>query len=106
MPVMTVPAAKRRYTIDEYLRLERDSRDKHEFHEGEILAMSGGSAMHSLISMNTGHALRARLNSNRCRVFDSNLRVRIGVATRYVYPDVTVICGPLAFDPDDSKGET
>jgi len=103
---MTVPTANRRYTIDEYLRLERDSRDKHEFHDGEILAMSGGTAAHSLISMNVGRALGGRSKGNRCRVYDSNLRVRIIGTEHYVYPDVTIICGPLEVDPADTKGET
>jgi hypothetical protein len=44
-----LPEEKRRYSIDDYLRIERDSLDKHEFHDGEILAMSGGPPMHSLI---------------------------------------------------------
>lgn len=103
---MTVPAEQRRHTIDEYLRIERDSRDKHELHHGEILAMSGGSPTHSLISMNVGSALNARLKSRRFRVYDANLRISIPNVSRYVYADATVICGPTQFDPSDSKQET
>jgi Uma2 family endonuclease len=103
---MTVPAEKPRHTIDEYLRIERDSIDKHEFHDGEILAMSGGSVVHSLISSNVIQTLGNRLKGRKCRAYDSNLRVRTGELSRYVYPDATVICGPPQIDPADSKGET
>ena len=39
---MTVPVEKRRYTIAEYLAMDEKATDRHEFHDGEILAMSGG----------------------------------------------------------------
>ncbi len=103
---MSLPVEKHRYTIEEYVRLERDAVDKHEFHEGEILAMSGGTVAHSLITMNVGSSLHRRLQGKRCRTYDSNLRVRMHGTERYVYPDVTIICGPPQFDPDDSTGES
>jgi Uma2 family endonuclease len=102
---MTLPAAKHRHTVEEYLRLERDALDKHEFHDGEILAMSGGTARHSLICMNFGAALNARLKGKPCRVYDSNLRVRATI-DRYVYADNTVICGPVEYDLADPYIET
>jgi Uma2 family endonuclease len=74
--IRDMTAARHRHTVEEYLRLERDALDKHEFHDGEILAMSGGTARHNLICMNFGAALNARLKGKPCRVYDSNLRVR------------------------------
>lgn len=103
---MTAPAEKRRHSVEDYLRIERDSLDKHEFHDGEILAMSGGSPMHSLIASNVMRQIGNSLANKRCRVFESNLRLRIGNQPRYVYADGSVICGPLQFDPADSKRET
>jgi Uma2 family endonuclease len=103
---MTLPAEKRRYTIEEYLRLERDSSQKHEFHFGEILAMSGGTPEHSLIATNILGELRSRLKAGRCRVYDSNLRVCVSSTGQYVYPDGTVVCDPLQFDPNDLRRET
>jgi Uma2 family endonuclease len=103
---MTQPATKDRYTVAEYLRLERDVPEKHEFHDGEILAMSGGSPSHSLIASNTTRALGNRLLGKQCRVYESNLRIRIPRQDRYVYADGSVICGPEEFDPEDAKRET
>jgi Uma2 family endonuclease len=103
---MTYPAAQPRHSIAEYLGLERTSDRKHEFHNGEILAMSGGSPEHSLIALNIGGELRNRLKGNPCRAYESNLRVSISRTGRYVYPDASVVCGPLQLDPADPKGET
>jgi Uma2 family endonuclease len=102
---MTLPATKHRHTVEEYLRLERDALDKHEFHDGEILAMSGGTVRHSLISMNVGREIGIGLKGKPCRNYDSNLRVR-ATTYRYLYPDNTVIWGPVEYDPADPYGET
>jgi Uma2 family endonuclease len=103
---------KRRYTVEEYLRFEAESPERHEYHDGEIvavgelLAMAGGSLNHSLIIANVIRELGNRLRGTPCRVFDSSLRIRIPRKTLYAYPDVSVVCGPTAFDPDRSLGET
>ena len=99
---MPLPLERRRYSIADYYRIENDSTSKHEFHDGEILAMSGGSPDHSLITMNAGASLTLRLRGGNCRVYDSNLRVRIPNEQRCCYPDLTVICGPAIRDPDDA----
>ena len=43
-----VDPPQRRYTPEEYLRLEREAEEKHEYFEGEIFAMAGGSARHAI----------------------------------------------------------
>jgi Uma2 family endonuclease len=93
-------------TIDEYLEFERQSREKHEYYGGEVVAMAGGSAMHSLIAMNLVREIGLRLKGKQCRVFGSDLRVRIPNHPTYVYPDVSVVCGPLEFDPRDKLRHT
>lgn len=102
---MTLPLERRRYSLADYYRIENESAEKHEFHDGEILAMSGGSPDHSLIAMNTGTSLTLRLRGGTCRVYDSNLRVRIPGEPKCCYPDLTVICGPVARDPEDKSGQ-
>ena len=103
---MGPPISKRRHTVDEYLRMERDSLEKHEFHDGEILAMAGNTPDHSLIASNLIREIGIRLKGKSCRVYESNLRLRAGRSQRYVYPDLSVICGPVQFDPLDTKQET
>ncbi len=95
-----------RYTPEEYLRREYDAREKHQYYHGEIYAMAGGTAQHSLIIANVNGELHARLKGGRCRVHDSNLRLRIPRTTLYTYPDVIVACAELEFDPLDKRKTT
>jgi Uma2 family endonuclease len=103
---MGLPVEKHRYTIAEYLAMEEKAIDRHEFHDGEILAMSGGTYTHSRINMNVGAALHTRLKGKPCHPLDSNMRVRIPRLLRYLYPDISVVCGRPEFDPDDPKQTT
>lgn len=86
----------RRYTVEEYLQLERDSPEKHEYIDGwivpvgETLAMAGGSVNHSAITLNIAGELRNLLKGKPCRVFQSDLRVRIPRHALFTYPDVSV----------------
>lgn len=100
---MTEPLAKQRMTISEYLDFEAAAEEKHEFVDGEIIAMSGGSEAASLIATNIIGLLHSALKGKPCRVYDSNLKVRIGRKHRYRYPDALVICGPTLADPDDRR---
>lgn len=97
---MSVLPNTRHVSEDEYLAFERNAETKHEYHRGEVVAMVGASMTHSAITVNLTIALGTRLRGGRCRVFDSELRVRAPAAgPGYVYPDVKVVCGqPLLAD--------
>jgi Uma2 family endonuclease len=100
---MVGPAPKPRATFAEYLARERASETKHELINGDIYAMAGGTLRHGLLSLNVGAELRAQLRDRPCRVFNSDVRVRVletGLAT---YPDVSVVCGKVALDPEDEN---
>ena len=75
---MSLPAGQRRFTIREYLELEEKAVERHEFHDGEILAMSGGTHEHAHISSNflISLGLQLREKGNRCYPLDSNSRVQ------------------------------
>lgn len=104
---MGLPASKPQHSIQDYYRIENDATNgKHEFRDGEILAMSGGSPQHALIAINVGSALRTLLKGKSCLPYTSDLRVRITGRQRSVYPDVSVICGKIEYDPDDKAGHT
>jgi Uma2 family endonuclease len=103
---MGLPAAKRRHSIQEYYRIENDSAEKHEFRDGEILAMSGGSPQHALIAANISGELRNRVRGKPCQPYSSDLRVRIGGEEQTIYPDVSIICGGVKLDPDDKSGHS
>ena len=94
---------RRRMTIDEYLRFEFDAEYKHEYANGEIIDKTGSTGEHSLIAANLGGELGNALKGKPCRVYDSNLRVRIHNKAFYHYPDLQVICGEIQHDPDDHR---
>jgi Uma2 family endonuclease len=89
------------YTLEEYLELDKNSEERHEFFEGtvrgvgEVFALSGGSVNHERIIKNLLRRLEEKLGGKDCEAFPSNLRLKVPAAFPYRYPDVTVICGEL-----------
>ncbi len=83
-------------SVEEYLELDRGSLDaRYEFIDGVVTMLAGGTADHSTISINVISLLRDLLRGGPCRVYNSDLRVRLA-ETRYVYPDASISC-----DSDD-----
>jgi Uma2 family endonuclease len=91
--------ALKRYTVAEYLAMERASETKHEYFDGEIFAMAGASEPHNLIAWNIGGELHHRLKNGSCRAYVSDMRVRCPSGLR-TYPDVSVVCGGPQFEDD------
>jgi Uma2 family endonuclease len=102
---MAAPAHTIRYTYAEYLALEASSNVKHEFLDGQIYAMAGGTPEHAALAAAVIGLLFPALRAGRCRAYDADLRVRTptGLAT---YPDVTVVCGPRERDGEDAQAVT
>src|SRR5436190_10814445 len=86
---------KRRYTLDEYLALERASDARLEFWDGEIFAMSGGTLGHERILRNAYDSLHAGLGGTGCEVFGSNMQIKVPTAPPYRYADGSVVCGKV-----------
>jgi Uma2 family endonuclease len=95
-----VSTALKRITPQEYLIRERQASIKSEFYQGEIFAMGGGSANHSLIAANFVREAGNALKDKPCIVFNSDLRVQVQSTGLYTYPDATIVCGELLFDDD------
>lgn len=93
------------YTYEEYLAYERDSALKHEYEDGEIVAMAGGSRRHNALALRVGAALDAARRSG-CVAFQSDQRVRVLATGKAAYPDATMVCGPIEGDPADPSGAT
>lgn len=98
--------AHHRFTFDQYLMLEEDSGSKHEFLDGQVWAMSGGSPDHAAVAGNVLTLLNVQLSGKKCRVFTSDLRVRVVATGLGTYPDVSVVCGRVELDPEDAKRHT
>jgi Uma2 family endonuclease len=99
-------AVRQRFTFEEYLQLEEIAEVKHEFLDGEVWAMAGGSPEHAAIIGNMTTLLNVQLRNQRCRVYSAGLRVRVKATGLGTYPDVAVLCGRLERDPDDRSGHT
>jgi Uma2 family endonuclease len=82
-------------TPADYLEQERKSQFKSEYLDGRTLAMAGASERHNLIVANWIISLGSQLRGRPCRVYPSDLKIRVG--SRFFYPDVSVICGPCDF---------
>lgn len=101
---MGEPATKLSYS--EYLAFEEASDEKHEFIDGLVFAMAGGSYEHARLSGRMMIALARALEGRPCNVVPSDARVRIQATNRSTYPDVSVVCGPARFASDDSQALT
>ena len=65
------------YSIEEYLVLEEQSTEKHEYYRGEIFALAGVSARHNIIVTNLIIGLGSTLKGSGCQVFGSDMKVHI-----------------------------
>ena len=84
-----------RYTYADYVALELLSTTKHEFLEGEIYAMAGGSEEHSALAAEVLRALGNAIGDRPCRAHTSDLRIYVEAAGLATFPDGSVVCGPL-----------
>ena len=84
-------AAEKVMTVNEYLELEKHSEVRHEYVDGELLAMAGEKKRHNEIALNIATTLLSIARAKGCRVFMEGIKVRTK-DTKYRYPDVVVTC--------------
>ncbi|TAE29275.1 MAG: Uma2 family endonuclease [Candidatus Kapaibacterium sp.] len=94
---------RRGATREEYLEFENTNKERHEFHNGDIIAMPGNTGYHEELNAEIIAVLLAQLRG-RAKVFASNLKTMIPTYNRYVYPDVTVVRGEAEYN-DAGKRE-
>lgn len=89
------------YTFREYLSHEAASNTKHEYLDGQIFAMAGGTPEHSALIASVTTHLSNQVRGGNCRVHMSDLRIRVEQTGLATYPDVAVVCGTWKRDPED-----
>lgn len=94
-----VAAEQLKMTEHEYLAWEREQPGKYQYIDGEVYAMSGGSARHSRLAARTTYVLESMFGAGPCRPFTSDLQIHIPRTGNYLYPDVSVVCGPIEQKP-------
>jgi Uma2 family endonuclease len=92
------------YSPEAYLQMERAGTVKHEYYRGEIFALAGSSEAHNIILANIITALNLQLRKRLCKVYPSDMRLKIPKTGLYTYPDVSVVCGTVQFD--DTERDT
>lgn len=95
---MALPLKKHVYSLEEYAALEKASEERLEYFEGNIWSMAGASPTHEELVANLITELKNKLRGRGCRVFGSNLRVKVPVYKPYRYPDVTALCGEPVYE--------
>ncbi len=90
---------KNKYTFDEYLDFERQSSIKHEFINGKIVEMAGGTGNHGIIAANMVAELKFSLKEKEKQYFvlGSDLKIRIEAVNEARYLDALVICEKLEY---------
>ena len=80
-------------TVDEYFEVEFASEERHEYVDGEILEMVGGSERHNDIQMNLYRILLVRFTPPDFRVCGENTRLKVSHPVSYLFPDATLVAG-------------
>lgn len=96
-----VDVARKRFTYAEYMAFAETSEIKHEYIDGEVFAMSGGTIAHGRLISRVTTLIANALVGRPCVVLPAEVRVRIRAADRATYPDLHVVCSAVEADPDD-----
>jgi len=102
---MSLPSRHVSYSVEEYLALEREAEERHEYLDGQIYAMAGESPEHGAICTNLNGQLYNQLRGKPCQTFSKDMKVRSGPTPKpgqtmkglFSYPDLLVVCGELRF---------
>jgi Uma2 family endonuclease len=106
MLAMSEAAEKVRVPYEDYLRQERLEQWKHEWIDGEVFAMAGGSPEHSRLQGRLIRILGTALEGGPCEVYTTDLRIRSRATEIATYADVTVVCGEIETDAQDKDAVT
>jgi Uma2 family endonuclease len=79
-------------SADAYLAWEATQQERHEYWDGEVVAMSGGTKKHNRVSFNSSKVLDAALAGTNCEVYINDIKVQVQANRKYFYPDVVVTC--------------
>lgn len=94
---MVLQTEKKTYTPEEYIEFEGNSKERHEYINGEIVPMTGGTPNHNQILLNLSGALNFALKRQPYRAFVAEQRLWIPRKRIYTYPDVMAVQGELQF---------
>ena len=103
---MVVAFPHHRYSFQDYLAVEEMGPVRHEFVNGVILAMAGGTPEHAALSAAVVVQLGTHLRGRSCRTYSADLRLRIPSTGLATYADAAVVCGEPLRDPESATHVT
>ncbi|MEM7370463.1 MAG: Uma2 family endonuclease [Bacteroidota bacterium] len=90
-------------SVEAYLTYEKEADIRHEYHNGEIFAMAGGTRNHGSL----GNAINTELNlicrNRSCVPFNGDVKIRIEASNRFLYPEASVVCGTVISSEQDAE---
>src|SRR5580658_7009821 len=99
-------AARQLHTFHDYVELDERALVRHEFLDGQAWAMAGGTPERAAVCAKIASILGRALEGRPCRIFSSDLRVRVRPTGLATYPDLTIVCDKLQLDPQDHRSHT
>jgi Uma2 family endonuclease len=109
MGIVREPAVaygRNKFSVEEYLEMEKESPTKNEYYNYEIFAMAGAGPRHNVIAVNVLRDLANALRGKPCRPYGSDLRIHIPENSLFTYPDISVICGNIIPSYEDEETAT
>jgi Uma2 family endonuclease len=101
---MAAYAKPYRFTPQEYLDWERQQETKHQYLDGDIVAMAGASPPHTMIQWDMSIEIGVQLKGSQCQAFSNDMRILVPACNRYYYADIPIACGEPDFE--DRYGDT
>ena len=95
------PATTLTISVEDYLRMEEASDVRHEYHRGELFSMAGGTKNHGTLGNAINGELYAICKHKPCRPYSGDVRIRIEAKGCFLYPEASVVCGPVETAKDD-----
>jgi Uma2 family endonuclease len=92
----TTAYTKQVMTVEEYLVFENAEKEKHEYYQGEVFAMSSTKVIHNEIVVNTLYAINYFLKDRSCIPFSSDLRIYVEKNSFFTYPDISIFCDGIS----------
>ncbi len=89
-------------TVEDYLLREEKSEIRHEFYNGRVYAMAGGTVNHNRLIRRVSNLLEGQPSINRCGIFSENMKVDVMQGVYMPYPDVVVTCHPFDLRGDNT----
>lgn len=79
-------------SIQEYLSMEKDAEEKHEYYKGDVNCMAGATLQHDRIHINLSSSINPFLKGKPCDIFSNDIRIHIPENTLFTYPDAFIVC--------------